>query len=510
MSLYGIKRKKHLQIVRAPLALAMVMMLATGCATKNSNSTATATHSASKSTELVQDQPIRPSSNSGSNGFLKSFIRGGSPADTDSITTGSIGNPKGSQEKGYFRKSGKLSLTDVVSLTLNTNPEVDIAKAQELDAEIGIEIEKAAYHPQVDLTATIGPEHVYSESASSYVTDRGEVNLLVEQKLYDFGKTKNAVERRRLLHESATLRKSDTREKIALEVMTAYLGYLRQSDLTASSARNVRAHQRMENLVRMNAEGGNGTAADVKRIETRLDAAQNDKLQNDDRLEDSIAAFKRLTEMDPSRVLRPRRLAAVTLNNEYSIEAMVYNNPRLLSTAADQRSLEKQLAHQKATLYPEFFAQSEMTYKHNVSGETGEGSEVKGLVGMRFRLYDGGKRRRLIDQINARIREANARHRKTYRELVQEAEQNRQALRTSREKTGFLSDSVQAARKVINVYEDQFKAGKRTPFEMLDAQRDLYRAEQDAINHRYDTAITKYKNLRIQGKLADHLANGKL
>lgn len=488
----------------------MVLLLVTACASKNAGSSATATNSSSPTAALVQDQPIRPTSNSGSGGFLKSFIRGGSKADTDQITTGSIDSQDKPAPSGYFRKDGKLSLSDVVSLTLNTNPEVDIAKAQELDAEIGIEIEKAAFHPQVDLTATVGPEHVYSESASSYVNDRGEVNLLVEQKLYDFGKTKNAVARRRLLHESATLRKLETREKIALEVMTAYLGYLRQSDLTASSARNVSAHKRMQKLVRMNAEGGNATEADVKRIETRLDAAQSDKLQNDDRLKDSIAAFKRLTEMDPSTVLRPKRLAPVTLSNDYSIEAMVHNNPKLLSVAADQRSLEKQLAHQKATLYPELFAQSEMTYKHNVSGETGEGSEVKGLVGLRFRLYDGGKRRRLIDQINARIQEAHARHRKTYRELVQEAEQNRQALRTSREKTGFLSDSVQAARNVINVYEEQFKAGKRTPFEMLDAQRDLYRAEQDAINHRYETAITRYKNLRIQGKLADHLASGKL
>jgi outer membrane protein, adhesin transport system len=173
----------------------------------------------------------------------------------------------------------------------------------------------------------------------------------------------------------------------------------------------------------------------------------------------------------------------------------------LRSMMADKRSLESQWLQQTSALRPEFFVRGEANYKMNVSGDTGLGSDFKGMVGFRLKLFDGGRRQQTLEQIDARIAEADARHTKLYRELLQQMEQNNQALSTGEEQTGLLEEQLAASNRAVELYQEQFEAGERSPFELLDAQRDAYKANGELINHRYDAAASIYRNLRLNGGL---------
>ncbi|MEO0328949.1 MAG: TolC family protein [Pseudomonadota bacterium] len=416
------------------------------------------------------------------------------------ITTGSVA-------KQNVGKENNLGFQSVIQHTISTNPDILIVDAQSEDARIGIEIEKTSFLPTLDLSASTGRENTYSESKIYENIQRDEVSLVLQQTLYDFGARKNAVKRQEVLHKSAQLRKSDTTEQVTFEVLRAYLNYLRESDLVNSSARNVGAHKDIVKLIGVREEGGDATLADVKKAETRLDTANSQKLENQNRLKDSITTFKRMTELDPSKVKRPnyliRRFNPKVAGN---VETAILNNPRLQSISADRESLEYQLKQQKAAMLPELFALGEANFKSNAAGDTGVVEDVKAMVGLRVRLYDGGKKMRTAEQIEARIMEADARHQKAYRELTAELEQNEQTLTTNRDKSKFLSDSLTSAKKVTQLYSQQFESGSRTPFELLDAQRDLYKAEQEVINHRYDSALAGYNAMRIQGNLVAYLS----
>ena len=407
---------------------------------------------------------------------------------------------------GNEDKKGLLTLRQVVGQTLETNPEVGIASAKERDAAAGVRVARANYMPQVDLEVSTGAENTYTEAGKAEGVHRTDANIQLSQTIYDFGSTKARVNRRNKLLESAQLRRQDKSEEIAFKVVEAYLEVLKQSDLAAAAARNVTAHEKMSDLVVLTEKEGNGTLADVKRVQTRLDAAKSAVLDIDNGLQAAIGAFKRITDIDPKQLKRPKSISAKLgriKSDEFNQVAK--NNPTMRALLADQESLREQYKQQTGKRYPELFVSTQANYKDNNGGRTGTNMDVRGMVGFRIKLFDGGTRAATEDQIDARVEEAGLNYQKTYRELIQVLDDNAQAIKSADEKAKFLSDTVSAARKVVSLYTEQFKVDEKSPFELLDAQLDLYNAERDLITNKFDAANATFNNLRLRGGLIQYL-----
>lgn len=421
----------------------------------------------------------------------------------DKTKTGSISKSSASDSTITSSASG-LTLSDVIDSALQTNPDVVVATAQTAEASLGIKIAKAAYHPSVDLSVLSGVETTISETSNSNNIQREEANIQVRQTLFDFGQNKLAIERRKALYTSAQNRELDTKEQLTLEITEAYLNFLRQSELVTLAATNITVHKDIAKLVRLSEEGGNSTVADVKRVETRLDGANSAKLTGEDSLKDAIAAFKRLTGFEPNKVKRPKNIIPKSSNFLSGVSSkMLESNPKLKSLHLDTLSLGKQLSQQYKKLYPKVYALGEANYKRNNGGTTGVNKDYRAMLGMSWKLYDGGQREYVAEQIQMRVLEADAKYRKLHRELTENMDNTQQELKSGREKQAFLQSSVSSARKVMSLYREQYKAGERSGFEILDAQRDLYRAEQDLKNHIYNSAAAYYRELRIRGQLVE-------
>lgn len=419
----------------------------------------------------------------------------------DKTKTGSISSSQNSDDLSTSNANA-FTLAFVVKQALSNNPDVIVASAQTAEALAGVKIAKTANRPSVDLSVLSGVESTYSETSKSNNIQRDEINIQVRKTLYDFGQNDLNIDRRKALLNSARNRELDTKEQIALEITEAYLDFLKQSELVDLAKENIKVHTEIAKLVRLSEQGGNSTVADVKRVETRLDSANSAKVNNENSLKDSIAAFKRLTDVEPKKIKKPRNIIPKSTSALSGVKTnSLKNNPRLKSLHLDALSLEKQLNKQTRTLYPKIYALGEANYKSNISGDTGVNKDYRAMIGMSWKLYDGGKSEHVAEQIQSRILEADAKYRKLYTELIENMENTKQELSSGSEKREFLNSSVNSARKVMSLYRKQFKAGERSAFEILDAQRDLYAAEQELKNHSYQNAAAYYRELRIAGKL---------
>ncbi len=404
--------------------------------------------------------------------------------------------------------NSKISLSALLAKVLSDNPEIGIAEAQLADAEAAVEVERLGRKSTVDLTMSTGLENTYSPTSSKEGIHRNELALSVERVIYDFGASNSAVDRRIELAQSAELRRLTAVDEITFSVVSSYLEYLRATRLVAAGARNVASHKRIADLVTLNEAGGNANKADVSRAQTRLEQARANRLSAQNSREDAIAAFKRLTDFHPGMVVRsgvPMRIDP----NAALPEAILAANPSLQSARADIESVQRQLDEQRAALKPEFFLRGEANMKDNVGGAEGTSSDVKGLLGFRTRLYDGGVRRSQMKQMRARLREAEARYERRYQELLQQYDQNAQSISTDSEQTRFINQRVATARNAFFLFQDQFEAGERTAFELLDAQRDLFQSETEQINNAIDSQLTLYQNLQLRGQLAQSILNAQ-
>lgn len=419
----------------------------------------------------------------------------------DRTTTGSISSAE-KPDDNETHNANVLTLPKVLKKALSENPDVVVASAQTAEALAGVKIAKTVRRPSIDLSMLTGLESTHTESSDASNIKRDEVNIQVRQTLFDFGESGNAIERRKALLESARNREKDTKEQIALEIVESYLGFLQQSELVQLAAENVNVHIEIANLIRLSEQGGNSTVADVKRVETRLGAANSAKLNNENLLKDSITSFKRLTEIDPSKIKKPKNILARSNAALIGVNKnRLRNNPKLRSLHLDSLSLEKQLNKQNKALLPKIYALGEANYKSNVSGDSGVNKDYRAMIGMSWKLYDGGKNVHVSEQIQMRILEAEAKYRKLYNELTENMENTKQELKSSKDKRNFLEGSVESAQKVMDLYRTQFKSGERSAIEILDAQRDLYASKQELKNHNYQIAVAYYRELRIAGRL---------
>ena len=59
----------------------------------------------------------------------------------------------------------------------------------------------------------------------------------------------------------------------------------------------------------------------------------------------------------------------------------------------------------------------------------------------------------------------------------------------------------EVANRRVRLYREQFKAGKRTLFELLDSQMAYYSARQDQISNLHESLRAEYDILRTTGML---------
>ncbi|MEM7569950.1 MAG: TolC family protein [Pseudomonadota bacterium] len=70
-----------------------------------------------------------------------------------------------------------------------------------------------------------------------------------------------------------------------------------------------------------------------------------------------------------------------------------------------------------------------------------------------------------------------------------------------RAKVDTIKDQVEAAKEVVRLYEEQFRAGDRTAFDLLDAQQALINAKLEQVLNGYQETRAAFRVLQQLGSL---------
>ena len=401
----------------------------------------------------------------------------------------------------------RLSYRDLPSIirhTMRDNPDVGIAWARERDERTSIEIAKAGYRPTVSVRAAYGPENYDTDTSSSLAVPRQEYGIDLHQTLYDFGRTRNNVKRRKALHNSAGYRRIDKMNQVSLEVAQAYLSTLEASQHITIARQNLASHKDILMLVSESQKAGASSLADVKRVNTRLERAKTNLIDLRSRKQNAREDFIRLTNLRPQNLAPPPHLQAPLPPKNISSDNYP-DNPKLLSIRADIDSLRAQGRSAKANFMPTIDLDVSGNVKNNVSGETGMTSGMKGLVSFNYKFLDGDKRLNIARQIQIRIVENKHLYRKKRRAYISDLENAIRTVKANIEKSVLLASRASDSAKVLRLYKAQFKDGSKTVFELLDAQLDLFTTNSEKIANHYGKLRSIYEIYALRGDLVGRL-----
>ena len=395
-------------------------------------------------------------------------------------------------------------LASVIRHTMRDNPDIGIALAQERGEHTSIDIARAGYLPTVNVRAAFGPENYQTDDDRTIGVPRSEFAVDLQQNLYDFGRTKGNVDRRKALHNSAGYRRIDKMNKVAMEVAQAFLSTRETVEHILIARQNIESHQDILRLVSESQKAGNATVADVKRVTTRLEKAKTNLIDLRSRKQKAREEFIRLTGLRPDNLIAPPVLHA-PLPPKHISSDQYPDNPALLSIRADIDSLRAQSRTAKANLEPSIDLDLSGNVKKNISGETGMTSALKGMVSFNYKLMDGEARINTARQIIIRITETKHLYRKKRRDYIRNLESAIRTVRANLKKSALLKTRVRDSKKVLSLYKAQFKDGSKTVFEMLDAQMDLFTTSSEQIANDYGKLRSVYEIYALRGDLVGRL-----
>ncbi|MCB1479111.1 MAG: TolC family protein [Tepidamorphaceae bacterium] len=408
--------------------------------------------------------------------------------------------------------AGHMTLAQAISMAVRQNPEIGYQDARAYDAYYGIKVAQSQYMPRIDGSIGTGYriDGTYTNNGADLYKDGSasdsvalEASVQLKQLLYDFGSTRRDIDRAKFLYVMERFKRQAKIEDVVFETITAYLTLLEQQKLLEAARENLRAHEEFEGLVRLNEANGNGTVADVNRVVARKIDAQTLLTDLEANAEDAADRFRRLTHMSPGKLASPPSVDRVIPPNLDAALAMLPDhNPVLLSIRANAAASEMELASHRAAGMPTINLELDGTSQNYMDNPGTSELEMKGMVMVRQRLFDGGRRRSEGEQIRSRVRQHEYRYQNEIEDQEADLRQFYRAIRSSHAKVRDLQQGLASSRKVRELYTEQFRAGDRTVFELLDSQTSLFSDERDLITNRYEALRSQFRILRAVGMLS--------
>ena len=415
------------------------------------------------------------------------------------------------------RTVAHLTLQDAVATAVLSHPTMGAAAAKVRAAQADVTAAKSAFNPTLSLTtgtgwSTLGQYSNYPVMGAAPDlpgTSRTDLGVSFRQLIYDFGAAREVVEKNKSAEESETLKLADQAEDIALRTVNAYLNLIEQQELLSLIDQTIASQRKLAGLVKLSQQNGASAASDVDRINSKIIEIEASRADIDSAYHIALAEFKRLTNIEPKQVREPRIPdAAVPASADLAVRESRKENPSVLAIRAQGVSLEHELQAQKAQGLPHIDFEGDSAVKHYIGTSTASIGVVdnRAMVVLSYKMFDGGLNQAEISHIRAN-QEANQ-----YNELDQmetlELNIRRfyETLNADRLKQKSTELGVATAEKVNASYLEQFKAGKRTVFEVLDSYTSIFTMRKNKIEGQYEAMRSQYGILRNLGRLNKTLA----
>ena len=411
------------------------------------------------------------------------------------------------------RTGGKVDLTlpSAASVAVTDHPEVKVQKTRidETNAAIGIAV--SALYPSGTSNLGVGGSSNATGVGSSgpfqgsVKGNDGRVDgaVTLRQLVYDFGATQFDIERAKLANEAERLKTFEKFDDIAFRTTQSYVKVLENRDLLKLIEETLAAHRGLAEIVQANVKEGNGTNADVSRIASRINDLGAIRTDLSLAMLSAQEDLRRFTRREPGRLSSPISYRnAIPLTPEAAIATAVRDNPRLRAVDASTGSIEKEIEFQKASNYPKLSVElSGDTKNYQRYNHNNNEAEARAMLSLQYKFADGGLNAATVSQLSARREGSVMTYRNEREQIEADIRQAYRAIKSAQLKSRLVQEGVVTAAKVQELYVEQFKANRRTVFEVLDSQMSSYTSRRSLIESRYDEQIAIFSILKATGRL---------
>jgi outer membrane protein len=399
----------------------------------------------------------------------------------------------------------QLTLPEAIDVALHNHPAIKEYKERSSSAEAQIGISRANLLPQVSSTSSyyygnsvpssslnipsgFGPLGIGQGNVSDFTVHSFQVNQL----LYDFGKTLGQIGRSKALYDVSKMDLANIRQQVALDVKTAFFGYLAAERAVIVSEDNLRLN---EDLVRQ-AQGfyqvGAKAKIDVTTAAANLYSAQSDLITARNNLQ--IARVTLMTAMGlkswPYEGLSYKldtRPKLVNLSD--AKEQALEDRPEYQKSRFQQQADQQAVRTARAGFFPKVYSQGLQNTQGKPYGDMRGTWSVS--LNASVPIFEGLANKYSVQQAKANLRATQSNAEVLRQDINKQVEQSYLNVRAAAEKTRATEKGKEAAQENWDLAQGRYKAGVGSIIEVTDAQVKFFNAELTYIRSVYDLKVSE-------------------
>jgi adhesin transport system outer membrane protein len=402
-----------------------------------------------------------------------------------------------------------MGLREAVSIALDSNPQIGAAIQNREAVEFELRQARSLYLPRLDVEGEIGARRYSDEPRRlTNTVDKGfkptSIGVTLTQKVFDGFYREAEVERQASRVDGASFRVLERSDYIALSIAREYVEVILQARIVGIARENVAYHQRMLSDIDAGVRSGTLTDADRFQAAERLTSAVAKVKQAEEDLETakirfySLVGFQIGAPAGLPKLTAPRSLADAVGRGRT-------NNPQVAMANADLDAAEALVKQARSRYYPEVLLEARARTGYEIDLNMGNTNDVLGRAVMRWNLYSGGETSANEQEQIRRASEARLRLHQVHRDVEEVVRTSWERRMRQADLANTLARQFSEATRVVETYQDQFKVGRRSLLDVLDAQNTKVNAAVLTETARYASVFAEYKLVAATGTLVAQL-----
>jgi len=373
----------------------------------------------------------------------------------------------------------RLSLQESILRAFARNPDVTQQAAQIGIGEAQIDEAKSAWYPHVGLTGNAGPSR--QTDSSGRLDNNVSYGITLTQLVYDFGKTNNDIKLQTAARDSYRFKLMATLTDVAEKTATAYMEVSRYQALCDAAQRNIHSLENVYNMAALRANAGLNSSSDELQAQTRIAGMRSTLEQYQAQMASAKAQLAVLTGVQPEAIAAP---PAELAEQPVSLKNIAYQSiPLVLAAENLRQSAQYGVEKTKAQYWPTLSIQGGKT-RYQTSDRSYWDDQLQ--LNVNAPLYQGGAVSAQVQQAEGQQKISASQVEQAKLDVLQRASvayANWTGAR-GREEAGLAQS--ESAHKTRDVYQNEYKLGKRSLNDLLTVEQDVFQAQSAEINANYD------------------------
>ncbi len=402
------------------------------------------------------------------------------------------------------------TLKGAIAKAVANNPQIQEAGANRRAVDEELNQARGLYLPRLDLEASAGFGYNHRPGASVNQDSRwgDSAGLVSRYTVFDGGYRNAEVAKQTARVGGAALRVRERSELIALDTLQAYLDLARFRSILRAADENIRVHKELLNLVDVRFRGGSSTQGEVYLAQERVLSAEAIRADVKRTLGAAEARYVNLVGARPTGVDPVSPPRSLPPSQSAAVQAARARNPTLQVLDKDIGAARADLTQSEAAFRPNVALEGRGSAGHDLNGVPGPNHDASAKVVLSWNVFNGH-----IDQARRRekaerLAEVESRLDKLRRDIDEAVMRAWSDIKTNDERRGVLDRQIEAGRKLIAAYRQEFEGGRRSMLDLLEAQNVHFNARVQGITAGSLATYSRYQLVAAMGGLLDHFGLG--